>query len=137
MYLAKEYWHAEAVAIGKHGVHSYVKVYNINLEEMRKFFNVKEFKKPSVNWIKFVIENRMSYDFSNYDVVIGPTADAHAQDEIEKFCRKHKSRKISIKEYKELIVKLKPYNYPIQIALLTQDVVDYVESKEVTTIIIR
>lgn len=57
---------------------------------------------------KFIIENRSNLLNTDYDIIIGPTADARAQDEIEKFIRTHKTKKPSIKDYKQLISKLNP-----------------------------
>ena len=127
MYLAKDKDHAESVALGKHGAHAYIRVYDISIEKMRDAFKVKEFKKASINWVKFIIQNRTIPMNSGYDVVIGPTADARTQDEIEKFCRRHKKKEPSIKEYKQLISKLSPFVYSTQIALLTQNAIDYAE----------
>lgn len=137
MYLAKDYDHAESVALGKNGLHAYVYVYDISIEKMRKSFRVLEFKKVSMNWVKFILTNRTIAMNSEYDIVIGPTADARAQDEIEKFYRRHKTRKPTIKEYKQLISKLHPYVYSTQIALLTQSAVDYVEDHYIRAITIK
>lgn len=128
MYLAEEKWHAESVALGKNGNAAYVKIYDLNFDDMLQLYKVKWFKKVSVNWIKFIIESRIKAKNSEYDIVIGPTADARAQDEIEQFYRRHKTRTPSIKEYKELIAKIRPNVYPTQIALLTQAAVNYAES---------
>ena len=137
MYLAQEYWHAEAIALGKNGEHAYVRVYEINSDDMRKYLSVKLFKKKSINWVKYIIENRSKVLVPEYDVVEGITADSDAQDKIETFCRTHKTRVPSIKEYKELISKLRPDVYPIQMALLTQRAIDYVEKQYVKTILVK
>lgn len=50
---------------------------------------VKEFKGFSIEWSKFIIQNRSDETFSHdYDVVIGPVADAFVDKEIER--HKHK-----------------------------------------------
>lgn len=47
--------------------------------------NVKEFKGFSAEWSKFIIQNRSDDTFSHdYDVVIGPVADAFVDREIER-----------------------------------------------------
>ena len=137
MYLAKDKDHARSVALGKHGAHTYIRVYDISIEKMRNIFKIKEFKKASINWVKFIIQNRTIPMNSGYDVVIGPTADARTQDEIEKFCRRHKRKEPSNKEYKQLISNLSPFVYSTQIVLLTQDVIDYVEDYIVNIEIIK
>ena len=135
--MAKDKEHAKSVALGIHGIHAYIRVYDISIEKMRNIFKIKEFKKASINWVKFIIQNRTTPRNSGYDVVIGPTADARAQDEIEKFCRMHKRKEPSIKEYKPLISNLNPFVYSTQIVLLTQDVIDYVEDYIVNIEIIK
>lgn len=129
VYLSEEFWHAESVAKKRNGEHAYVMEYNVNIEEMRKVLKVKEFKKTSEPWLKFVLLNRNTLIKSEYDAVIGATADAAAQTEIEKFYRNHKNRKPSKKEYRDLLVRLAVHKYPKQICLLSQKAVDYFDKK--------
>ena len=78
----------------------YIMEYDVNTDDMRNILKVKEFKKTSEPWLKFVLLNRNKLIQSEYDVVIGATADAAAQAEIESFYRYHKNRKPSKKEYR-------------------------------------
>ena len=51
---------------------------------------VKEFKGFSAKWSKFIIQNRSDETFSHdYDVVIGPVADAFVDKEIERHKQKY------------------------------------------------
>jgi len=51
---------------------------------------VKEFRGFSAEWSKFIIQNRSDENFSHdYDVVIGPVADAFVDKEIERHKQKY------------------------------------------------
>ena len=129
IYLSQKEWHANAIAVGKNSQRAFIRVYDLNIDYLRSHFNYKEFKKAKTPWVKFVIENRNAINRSNnYDIVIGATADSKAQDLIESFYRNFKklNRSPSKKEYSDLISSLATYNYPIQMCLLTQSVIDYV-----------
>lgn len=129
VYLSEEFWHAESVAKKRNGEHAYVMEYDVNIDETRKILKVKEFKKTSEPWLKFVLLNRNTLIQSEYDIVIGATADAAAQAEIEKFYRFHKNRKPTKKEYRDLIVRLATNKYPKQICLCSQKAVDYFNTR--------
>lgn len=119
----------------KHGsLESYVMVYEINMVEIRELLRVKEFKKVSTNWIKFIIANRIKIIEPTVDIVIGPTADSNAQELIELFYRRFKNRTPSMKEYKELIKRVMPNVYPRQFCFLTDRSIEYLNSKYVKTI---
>lgn len=136
MYLSEKYWHAESIAKKRNAEHAYVMEYDLNIDEMRKILKVKEFKKVSIPWVKFVLLNRNKILQPEYDVVIGATADAAAQDILERFYHNHKKREPSIKEYKELIADLSVHKYPKQICLLTEKAIEYVNSRLVNNKII-
>lgn len=126
IYLAQEEWHAEAIAKRKNKQHAFVRVYDLDIAELKSTFNVKEFKKAKIPWVKFVLQNRNEIVPPKYDIVIGATADARAQDILENFYYRFRKREPSQKEYKQLITDLQVYNYPTQMCLLTQRAVDYV-----------
>lgn len=49
--------------------------------------NIKRFKGFSAEWTKFIIFNRTAPNFRHdYDIVIGPVADAFVDKEIERHC---------------------------------------------------
>lgn len=51
---------------------------------------VKEFRGFSAEWSKFIVQNRSDENFSHdYDVVIGPVADAFVDKEIERHKQKY------------------------------------------------
>ena len=43
MYLAKDKDHARSVALGKHGAHTYIRVYDISIVKMRDVFRAMSF----------------------------------------------------------------------------------------------
>ena len=52
--------------------------------------NIKEFRGFSAEWAKFIILNRSECDFTHdYDLVIGPVADAFVDKEIERHKRRY------------------------------------------------
>lgn len=52
--------------------------------------NMKEFKGFSAEWSRFIILNRTDETFThNYDIVIGPVADAFVDKEIERHIQKY------------------------------------------------
>ena len=56
----------------------------------KRGLKVKEFKGFSAEWSKFIIQNRSDKNFSHdYDVVIGPVADAFVDKEIERHKQKY------------------------------------------------
>lgn len=83
--------------------------------------------------MKFVLKNRNAIIKPEYDIVIGATADAAAQDIIENFTRKYKTRKPSKKDYRELLSRLSVNNYPRQICLLSDRAVAYFNARHIST----
>ena len=54
---------------------------------------IKEFKGFSAAWAKFIIQNRSEKTFTHdYDIVIGPVADAFVDKEIERHKQKYGAR---------------------------------------------
>lgn len=53
----------------------YVNVYNVEIDALSDYLNVKIFDSPSDEWLDFVMNNRRVPGFNhNYDIVIGPVA---------------------------------------------------------------
>ena len=129
IYLSVSAWHAEKIAMKKNGEHAYVRKYNFDIEGMKEKFNIKEFRKGDIRWVKFVIQNRNTIVQHDYDLIIGPTADAAAQELMEHFYRTYKHRKPGRKDYAELISKLQIFNYPEQVCIVTQNALDYIEQR--------
>lgn len=85
---------------------SYIYTYQINITDIRKNFKVKEFRTPSIEWLKYIILNRQYGTRCDYDLVIGPTADARAQELIQRFMMNNENP--SSNDYKLLQAKLMP-----------------------------
>ena len=132
IYISESEIHARKVAYWKRGVHAYVYTYQVNITEIRKYFNVKEFKTASIEWLKYIIENRTKFLQTNYDMVIGPTADAKAQDIIQSFISKNKEP--SLENYKELQKDLKTSVYGTQICIKSQGLLNLFNQSRVKEI---
>lgn len=127
-YLAKTFKHASDNARKHNAGSAFVRVYDIDVEDMRKCLMVKEFKKPNRSWLDFVLLNRNSIVAPAYDIVIGPTVDSsNVQQKMEIFYRRMRVSSLGRKDYQEFIKSLAPYNFPAQMCCLTQTAVDYVE----------
>lgn len=106
VYLAELEKHARRVANWKRGENAYIYVYKVNITEIKKQFSTKEFRTISIEWLKYIIYNRTNYGGHDYDLIIGPTADAQAQDEVEDFIRTY--RNPTNEDYKKLQDRLMP-----------------------------
>lgn len=141
VYLAESELHARKVALWKNGLHAYVYSYKVNITDIKKNFNVKEFRTISIEWVKYIIYNRTNYGGYDYDMIIGPTADAAAQDLIEKFCREHKNP--TINDYKQLQNDLMPImsngqqGHGTQICIKSQELLNIFNQSRVKETMIR
>lgn len=62
-------------------------------DALRHGLKIKEFKGFSAEWSKFIILNRSDETFTHdYDIVIGPVADAFVDKEIERHKQKYGAR---------------------------------------------
>lgn len=138
-YLSEKESHARSVALWKGGLHAYVYKYSCKLSDLRSLFNVKEFKSASIDWIKFIILNRVSIIDYGYDIIIGPTADADSQKLVSKFVSTYGTDfdTIPVDKLKELQFKLKIHIYPNQICLKSQGAIDYFNSRRVNKICVK
>lgn len=84
VYLAVSEVHARQTALWKKDIHAYIYVYDINITDVKRNFNVREFRGASLEWVQYIVKNRTEYYGFDYDLIIGPTADAHVQREIER-----------------------------------------------------
>lgn len=65
----------------------YIYSFKVDFKDLRKVLNIHEFK-PGISWVDYILLNRQGLNKGiDYDIVIGPTADARAQIEIDKFCQ--------------------------------------------------
>ena len=86
--------------------------YNFTLDDSYKSdgdLKIKEFKTADIEWIKFVLACRKSNNSPHdYDIVIGPTADANAALLISSFLNTHSS--YSEQDLLDLVNALEPHN---------------------------
>lgn len=125
IYLSKGKNHAKSIALRKIGFDKNIRIYDINTNDMYNLLNVKKFEKPTVEWVKFVILNRIERVSTFYDVIIGPTADSITNNIIKEFLARFKNFKPKEEDYLELIDALKPYKYDTQVCLKSKKAVDY------------
>lgn len=128
VYLAESEKHARRVAYWKGGENAYIYVYKVNITDIKKQFVTKEFRTISIEWLKYIIYNRTNYGGYDYDLIIGPTADAQAQDEVELFIRTYKNP--TNEDYKKLQAILMPMSkegirgHGIQLCIKSQKLLD-------------
>lgn len=64
----------------------YVNSYNFDLESVPSDFKIKVFEKANEAWIDFVLDNRLTKEFSHeYDIVSGPVANDNVYAQITLF----------------------------------------------------
>lgn len=104
----------------KRNVSAYV--YNLEFDDNDlSGLNVKVFKKPDIEWVKFVIYNReREVTCHNFDIVIGPTADENTVTILNNYKGLLRSTNYSNEVLYSLIKELKPENLPKQYFFATQ-----------------
>lgn len=108
----------------------YIYCLQVDIDTIRKYFNVHEFR-TSMEWVDYILANRLERETrDNYDLVIGPIADAETQKEIEIY--RSSIRGASVEEIKtakeRLIRKLKQQDLGIQYCFKTQRIVKYINN---------
>ena len=74
--------------------------------------NIKEFKGFTAEWAKFIIQNRTDKSFSHeFDVVIGPVADAFVDKEIERHKQKYGIRYLDTEALLDLAEHVSQFGY--------------------------
>jgi hypothetical protein len=92
----------------------FVYIYEFDLREMEKL-NVKRFASADRQWLKFIIQNRMSRTRRhNYDIVIGPTANDDTRTSIRAVMNAANGAILSDAALDLLIQMLEPDNLPEQ-----------------------
>lgn len=114
IYLAESRQHALSMAT-RYG-RGFLYKYKVNLTDIRKRYNVKEFRSASLEWTKFVVANRSGNNNCDFDLVIGPTADANALGLVDRFIRVY-GRNAPDNAYMQLRNALKTNVYPNQICV--------------------
>ena len=99
--------------------------FDINLVQR---LNVKVFSRVDKEWLKFIVLNRESnMMMHNYDIVIGPTADARAQSIIADYRYKLKETNFSDDICKEVISKLRVHKLTTQYCFCTYEAIQYLQ----------
>lgn len=135
IYLSESEIFAKRTALWKGGLEAYIYTYQVNLTNIRQSFTVKEFRTASIEWLKYIILNRQNGIRCDYDLVIGPTADAHAQEVVERFITTKKNP--SANDYKRLQAELMPKTAvdrqlcSTQICVKTQRLLDVFNSSRI------
>lgn len=96
--------------------------YNLIFDDKKlNTLNVKEFKYADKEWLKFIIANRQCKTKAhNYDIVIGPTADARTTMLLNTYAEVLKNTNYADKVVDELLKELQTHVYPKQYYFGTQ-----------------
>ena len=98
--------------------------YNLIFDEKISDLKVKVFKKADKEWLRFIINNRRSEDSAHdYDIVIGPTADAETTTIINEYYEELEQSGFSDEVCEKVISELKPENLPKQYFFRTENAV--------------
>lgn len=130
IYLATQKGHAKSIANLRTGFYKCILIYEFDYNDMCSRFNIRRFRTASVDWVKYIIANRTTLFSDNVDVVIGPTADSKVQKIIQEFIHMYPSP--TENDYRNLALLLKPYTFPDQVCLKSEQAVSYFNSKLVS-----
>ena len=98
--------------------------YNLMFSENTEGLKVKVFKKADKEWLRFILQNRKCDGCAHdYDIVIGPTADAETTTIINEYYDELEESGYSDEVCEKLIAELKPENLPKQYFFRTQEAV--------------
>lgn len=132
-YLAENIEHARSVAAKGYALSGYTGVkyiysYKIDVAEMRRLdISVHQFDSANYAWLDFVIKNRNLLSADLYDVIIGPTADKSAQEDITDFYKKYGFN--ATKEEKDRLLKnLNLTKYGKQYCFRTEQALEYLNA---------
>ena len=103
-------------------IHAYR--YNLLFSEEISELNVKVFEKADKEWLRFILQNRKCDGCAHdYDIVIGPTADAETTTIINEYYDELEESGYSDEICEKVIAELKPENLPKQYFFRTQKAV--------------
>ena len=98
--------------------------YNLLFSEETSGLNVKVFENADKEWLRFILKNRKCADCAHdYDIVIGPTADAETTTIINEYYDELEESGYSDEVCEKVIAELKPENLPKQYFFRTQKAV--------------
>lgn len=121
----------------------YVYSYEVNLTEAREFLRIFRFRSDSLEWVKFVLDNRhlitgtqlSSIRARDYDIIMGPTVDNVLKRELDSITLDEGFALLSKTEQNKKLVqirdKFKPGVYPEQVCLKTQKAVNLFDRSRV------
>ena len=99
--------------------------YNLLYSEGISGLKVKVFKEADKEWLRFILQNRKSDGcIHDYDIVVGPTADAETTTIINEYYDEVEESGYSDEVCEKVIAELKPENLPKQYFLGTQKAAD-------------
>ena len=96
--------------------------YNLLFNEETEKLSVKVFPSADTEWLRFIMMNRKCPDSAHeYDIVIGPTADAETTTIINEYFDELESSGYAEEICREVISQLKPENLPKQYFFRTEE----------------
>ncbi|MBQ7562392.1 MAG: DUF3990 domain-containing protein [Lachnospiraceae bacterium] len=99
--------------------------YNLLYSEDISGLKVKVFKEADKEWLRFILQNRKSDGcIHDYDIVVGPTADAETTTIINEYYDELEESGYSDEVCEKVIAELKPENLPKQYFFGTQKAAD-------------
>ena len=111
------------------GQKAYINIYDLPIDEIKKVYNVKEFKYYDNEWLDFILECRSgSSIYNSYDILIGGIADDRVYNTMELY----EDNMISKEEALKRLKFYKPNN---QICIVNQEIINkylkFIDSEEV------
>lgn len=111
-------------------LHAYVYsllFYDLEAKE-DKNLKIKVFKSANEEWLKTIYNNRIEQLItSDYDIIIGPTADARTVGILLEYRHSFEKGTLSNDDINKIISELKPDEYPIQYCFLTNASLNYLK----------
>jgi hypothetical protein len=99
--------------------------YNLLFSEETAGLKVKVFEKADKEWLRFILQNRKCNGcMHDYDIVIGPTADAETTTIINEYYDELEESGYSDEACDKVIAELKPENLPKQYFFRTPEAVN-------------
>jgi hypothetical protein len=99
--------------------------YNLLYNEQDDNLKVKIFEKADKDWLRFIIANRKNEDSTHeFDIVIGPTADAETTTIISEYYDELEESDYSDEVCEKVLRELKPENLPKQYFFRSQKAIE-------------
>jgi hypothetical protein len=128
-YTSEDCNHADLFAKRKSRIHGgvpIVSIYEIDIEVIKKSYNVKTFDSASEEWFDYIVQNRIAEVVDDsYDLVIGNIADDNVRDLVNMYVS---NPAVYVKS--ELIKQLKSELFPRQLVLKTEAILKQLKFTE-------